>query len=145
VALLYPELYKELVKGRTFSFKTFFTWLLISIYQGGTIMLLAIWLFESQFIHIVPITFTALILNELLMVALQVNTWHVYMIIGEFLSLAFYFCSLKFLPEDFDINFATSPKFMWKVSLITFVSFAPLFILNLLKRFINPPNYTKLS
>ncbi|KAG8887160.1 putative aminophospholipid-translocase [Tulasnella sp. 332] len=34
VALLYPELYKELTKGRSLSFKTFFTWLMISLYQG---------------------------------------------------------------------------------------------------------------
>ncbi|KAG8982899.1 putative aminophospholipid-translocase, partial [Tulasnella sp. 427] len=33
VALLYPELYKELTKGRSLSFKTFFTWLMISLYQ----------------------------------------------------------------------------------------------------------------
>ena len=108
-------------------------------------MLMAIWLFESDFIHIVSITFTALICNELLMVGLQVNTWHYLMICAEFLSVTIYLLSLKFLPEDFDIVFATSPKFIWKVSLITFVSFAPLFVINLLKRFINPPNYTKLT
>jgi len=51
LALLYPELYKELTKvrhpslilcnvtpirlqGRALSFKTFFTWLTISVYQG---------------------------------------------------------------------------------------------------------------
>ena len=52
LALLYPELYKELVKvsccfvlreiiadillqqGRVLSYKTFFMWLMISIYQG---------------------------------------------------------------------------------------------------------------
>lgn len=33
-ALTYPELYKELSKGRSLSFKTFFIWVLISIYQG---------------------------------------------------------------------------------------------------------------
>lgn len=34
VALLYPELYKELTKGRALSYKTFFEWLMISLYQG---------------------------------------------------------------------------------------------------------------
>lgn len=33
-ALTYPELYKELSKGRSLSYKTFFMWVLISIYQG---------------------------------------------------------------------------------------------------------------
>lgn len=34
LALTYPELYKELSKGRSLSYKTFFIWVLISIYQG---------------------------------------------------------------------------------------------------------------
>lgn len=33
-ALTYPELYKELGKGRSLSYKTFCIWILISIYQG---------------------------------------------------------------------------------------------------------------
>lgn len=36
LALTYPELYKELSKGRSLSYKTFFIWVLISIYQGKT-------------------------------------------------------------------------------------------------------------
>ena len=34
IALTYPELYRDLAKGRSLSYKTFFTWCLISIYQG---------------------------------------------------------------------------------------------------------------
>ena len=34
IALTYPELYKELTKGRSLSYKTFFLWVAISIYQG---------------------------------------------------------------------------------------------------------------
>ncbi|XP_039695312.1 putative phospholipid-transporting ATPase IIB isoform X5 [Pteropus medius] len=34
VAMLYPELYKDLTKGRSLSFKTFLVWVLISVYQG---------------------------------------------------------------------------------------------------------------
>lgn len=43
---------------------------------GGAIMVLSILLFEEEFIHIVAISFTALIFNELLMVALEINTWY---------------------------------------------------------------------
>lgn len=115
LALLYPELYKELTKvgssknapasllkisllqGRQLSYKTFFTWLLISVYQGlfdlvmhshrsliecppgGAIMLMSLVLFENEFLNIVSISFTALILNELIMVALEITTWSVYL------------------------------------------------------------------
>ena len=40
-------------------------------------MIMSIVLFEDEFINIVSISFTALILNELLMVALEINTWYV--------------------------------------------------------------------
>lgn len=41
IALTYPELYKELSKGRSLSYKTFFMWILISIYQGKYFQALA--------------------------------------------------------------------------------------------------------
>ncbi|KAG5437433.1 hypothetical protein PCANB_000864 [Pneumocystis canis] len=34
LTFLYPELYKELTKGKTLNYKTFFIWVFISIYQG---------------------------------------------------------------------------------------------------------------
>ena len=34
-------------------------------------------LFENEFLNIVAISFTALILNELIMVALEITTWSV--------------------------------------------------------------------
>lgn len=37
IAMTYPELYKELAKGRSLTYKTFFLWVLISIYQGNII------------------------------------------------------------------------------------------------------------
>lgn len=37
VALRYPELYKDLAKGRSLSYKTFFMWVLISIVQGESL------------------------------------------------------------------------------------------------------------
>lgn len=59
----------------------------------------ALLLFESEFVHIVAISFTSLILTELLMVALTIQTWHWLMIVGELLSLACYVASLVFLHE----------------------------------------------
>ena len=144
-AMMYPELYKELLKGRIMNMRTFFTWILVSIYQGGMIMLMAIWLFESEFIHIRAITFTALLLNELLMIALQINTWHYIMIFSEIASIIIYIISVWALPESFDPMFVTSGTFFWKVTCITLVSFFPLFLLKLFRRLTSPPNYTKLS
>jgi len=144
IAMMYPELYKDLTKGRSMSYKTFFWWLIISLYQGGAIMLLALWLFDSEFVNIVSISFTALIFNELLMVALSINTWHIFMVYAEIFSLVVYFLSMLIIETDFDLTFIFTFKFMWKVLAITAVSSLPLYFVKLLGRVYNPPSYTKL-
>ena len=64
-------------------------------------MILSIILFEEEFIHIVSISFTALILNELLMVALEINTWHRVMVISEIVTVLIYIGSMWLLPTYF--------------------------------------------
>uniref|UniRef100_A0A673BAP7 Phospholipid-transporting ATPase n=1 Tax=Sphaeramia orbicularis TaxID=375764 RepID=A0A673BAP7_9TELE len=145
VAMLYPELYKDLLKGRPLSFKTFLIWVLISIYQGSIIMYGALLLFDSEFVHIVAISFTSLILTELLMVALTIQTWHWLIIVAELLSLACYIASLVFLHEFIDVYFITTVSFLWKVTVITLVSCLPLYILKYLRRRFSPPSYSKLT
>ncbi|KAG9474676.1 hypothetical protein GDO78_004796 [Eleutherodactylus coqui] len=145
VAMLYPELYKDLLKGRPLSYKTFLIWVLISIYQGSIIMYGALLLFESEFVHIVAISFTSLILTELLMVALTIQTWHWLMIVAELLSLSCYIASLVFLHEFIDVYFITTVSFLWKVTVITLVSCLPLYVLKYLRRKFSPPSYSKLT
>ncbi|KAK0175080.1 hypothetical protein PV327_008862 [Microctonus hyperodae] len=145
VAIRYPELYKELSKGRSLSYKTFFMWVLISIYQGGVIMYGALVMFEDEFIHIVAISFSALVLTELIMVALTIRTWHHIMVLAELISLALYLLSLFVLRDYFDADFITTTDFLWKVLVITLISCLPLYILKFLRKKFSPPSYTKLS
>jgi phospholipid-translocating ATPase len=145
VAMTYVELYRDLTKGRELTFKTFFKCMMVSVYQGGAIMMLAIILFEKDFIHIVSITFTALILNELLMIALEITTWHYVMGVAEIASFLIYVASVRLLKEYFDSRFTTSLTFFWKVALITLVSFLPLYLISLIKHMLAPTSATKLS
>ncbi|KAG8970079.1 putative aminophospholipid-translocase [Tulasnella sp. 425] len=145
VALLYPELYKELTKGRSLSFKTFFTWLMISLYQGGAIMIMSLVLFENEFLNIVAISFTALIVNELIMVALEITTWHIYMIAAEIVTLFLYMVSMAFLPEYFDLSFVITTRFAWKVALIVAISSFPLYLIKFARSRLRPATYTKLA
>jgi len=144
-ALTFPELYKDLSKGRSLTYKTFFIWCLISIYQGGVIMFGALLLFRDEFIHVVSISFTALILTELIMVALTIRTWHWLMVLAEFLSLAIYILSLIILKDFFDPEFLQTSEFIWKTIVITAVSCIPLYIIKFLRKRFNPPSYQKLS
>lgn len=68
---------------------------------GGVIMYGALLLFVDEFIHVVAISFTALVLTELIMVALTVRTWHYLIILAEILSLGFYVLSLIILRDSF--------------------------------------------
>lgn len=70
-------------------------------FSGGIIIYGALWLFDEDFVHVVSITFTSLILTELLMVALAVRTWHYLMVIAEAFSLAIYLVSLAVLRNYF--------------------------------------------
>ncbi|XP_012936830.1 probable phospholipid-transporting ATPase IIB isoform X3 [Aplysia californica] len=145
IAITYPELYKDLTKGRSLSFKTFFLWVLISLYQGGIIMYGALLLFEAEFIHVVSITFTSLILTELLMVGLTVRTWHYLMVLAQLLSLAIYIVSLAVLKDYFDNQFLRTWDFVWKVLVITSISCIPLYVLKYLRKKFSPPVYSKLT
>ena len=64
-------------------------------------MLGAILLFEDEFVHVVAISFTALILTELLMVALAIRTWHWLMVAAEFVSLFTYAISVVVMQSIF--------------------------------------------
>ena len=71
----FPEIYKELQKGRLMNFKAFTVMVLISLFQAGVIMCGSLFAFDSGsdlFLNIVTITFSALILSELLNVYLEV-------------------------------------------------------------------------
>lgn len=43
-------------------------------------MMMSLFLFENEFLNVVAISFTALIFNELIMVALEISTWSVILI-----------------------------------------------------------------
>lgn len=101
-------------------------------------------LFDQDFNHIVAITFTALVLTELLMVGLTVRSWHILMIIAMLLSLICYVASLVVLKDYFDTEFIHSLEFGWKVTSITLVSCLPLYILKCIRIKFSPPNYAKL-
>jgi phospholipid-translocating ATPase len=47
-------------------------------------MILALWLFNDMIIYIVTITFTALMANELILIALEIDTWYGVIYLGTF-------------------------------------------------------------
>ncbi|KAI0282655.1 hypothetical protein BC826DRAFT_974171 [Russula brevipes] len=127
LALSYPELYKELAKASTKVLPLVIAekeWGLVCLaFPGATIMIIALVLFENELLNIVAISFTAL--NELIMVALEITIWHVYMMILEVVTLGIYAFTMIFLPEYFDLSFFVSTRFGWKVAVIVASRIAP--------------------
>jgi len=107
-------------------------------------MLLSLWLFNERFTNIVSISFTALVLNELLMIAFEINTWHTYMVLSEVITLLVYLVSMSALKTYFDLSFIWTTEFVAKVLLITVVSCAPMFIVKFLRHRFAPPSHSKL-
>ena len=61
----------------------------------------ALLLFDTEFTHAVSISFTSLILTELIMVALTIRTWHWAMLLSEALSVAIYVVTLLIFQDYF--------------------------------------------
>uniref|UniRef100_A0A7S0J4T9 P-type ATPase C-terminal domain-containing protein n=1 Tax=Calcidiscus leptoporus TaxID=127549 RepID=A0A7S0J4T9_9EUKA len=150
-ALKFPELYRELQKRRSLSIKTFLTWVWKAIYQGGVIMFGGIVLFKGRFVHVVGITFTALVLVELIMVAVEVKRWHPLMLLAQVLTLLIYMAcivalsSADFIEATFDIHFMLSVHFAVRVAALTATSTVPIWFGKLCTQLLDPREAAKLA
>eukprot|EP00755_Sulcionema_specki_P009751 Sspe_Gene.44555::Locus_21865_Transcript_1_1_Confidence_1.000_Length_3924::g.44555::m.44555/K01530/E3.6.3.1; phospholipid-translocating ATPase len=142
--LEFPELYKELHKSRCLNLRTFLQWVFKAVYQGGAIMLMAMYLFESSFVRIVSITFTALILTELVTVWFEMHkiTWP--FVVAEVLSVGTYVISF-FVLDAFDLQYIGQSQFWWKVFVITALACAPVIAGKYFTRRCCEPSYSKLN
>jgi phospholipid-translocating ATPase len=99
-ALEYSPLYKTLQKGRSLNLKTFFIWLWMAIFQGGVIIFGAIIFFPDSFANMTTITFSALVLIELLNIhmVLRLLTWK--MIAVQYATILSYMLSMAFFSQE---------------------------------------------
>ena len=102
---LYPELYRELTSGRSLSYRTFFVWVFVSIYQGCLIQGLSQVLTAVDGSRMIAVSYTVLVLNELLMVAIEITTWHWVMVVSIVGTFLFFVGSVPFLGGYFDLSF----------------------------------------
>ncbi|EXJ79629.1 phospholipid-translocating ATPase [Capronia epimyces CBS 606.96] len=146
VANLYPELYKELKSGKSLSYKTFFTWVLVSVYQGIIIQgLTQLLVGEVDGPRMLSVSFTVLVLNELIMVAVAVTTWHPIMIACILGTAAVYAASVPFLGGYFDLAYVASWSWVWRVIAVGAISLVPVWGGKVIRRMWKPPNYRKVQ
>lgn len=145
---LYPELYRELTLGKSLSYKSFFMWVLISLYQGSVIQLLSQkfhGIEQKTFLIMVALLFSALIYNELIMVGLQINKWNRVMMLTIIITAMIYVGSIPFLGDYFDLDYVTSFDYIWQSVVILVVSLLPVWISLAISRRLRPPTYAKVQ
>lgn len=146
LANLYPELYAELKTGRSLSYTSFSTWLAVSIYQGTIIQGLSQLLVNStDGPRMLSVSFTVLVLNELIMVAVSVTTWHWIMAVCILGTFAVYIASIPFLDRYFDLSYIVTLAWLWRVVLVAGVSLVPVWSGKLIRRAWRPPSYRKVQ
>ena len=145
LANLYPELYKELTTGKSLSYRTFFVWVAISIYQGAIIQGCSQILVDRDSPRMVSVSFTVLVINELIMVAFEIVTWHWIMYVSILGTALIYVGSIPFLGGYFDLQYMWSLAFAWRVAAISALSLIPPYCIKLLRRTLKPPNYRKVQ
>ena len=145
LANLYPELYKELTTGRSLSYRTFFVWVAVSIYQGGIIQGLSQILVNLDSNRMVSVSFTVLVINELIMVAFEIVTWHWIIAVSIVGTATIYVGSVPFLGGYFDLGYVWSWGFVWRVAAISAISLIPPYCIKVLRRTLKPPSYRKVQ
>jgi phospholipid-translocating ATPase len=162
LANLYPELYKELTSGKSLSYRTFFVWVAISVYQGVIIQggaQLLVPRFHSSapttshpttetgdtgpFSRMVLLSYSALVVNELIMVAASITTWHPAMYASILATAGIYFATLPFLGDYFDLHWMLDVGFWWRFGAICAASLVPVWGGKVLKTYVRPPSYRK--
>ncbi|KAK4467071.1 hypothetical protein QBC42DRAFT_335184 [Cladorrhinum samala] len=145
LANLYPELYKELTSGRSLSYRTFFVWVFVSIYQGCLIQGLSQLLTEVDSPRMVAVSYTVLVVNELMMVAIEITTWHWVMVVSIVGTFLMFVVSVPFLDEYFDLPFLLTLGFYWRVAAILAMSLIPTYAAKVIQRTMKPPSYRKVQ
>lgn len=93
--------------------------------------------------RMLAVSYTSLILNELLMVAVSITSWH-WMMAGSIVFTGLlYGASVPFLGDYFDLGFVWSWGFAWRVAAILGASIVPTYVFKVVGRTIRPPSYRK--
>lgn len=142
-ALKFPPLYKTLQLGRSLCLKTFLIWMWKSIFQGCLIMLGTVIFFNESQTNIVTITFTALIITELLNVYSELHKVKKEQIVSSVITFLMYILSIALMRSYFNTSYLTFTFFV-KVFLITLASWMPLHFFKILKTKIDPDEHQKI-
>lgn len=129
-------------KGDKINLKNFLVIVWRSLFQASIIFLLSLLFFNKTFLNIVTITFTTLILIELLNIYSNIRNWHRVIAIALISSLFIYFVCLFALADLFFLS-SLSFKDFFHIFVIALCAWAPFQIFQILQRNIMPSQIDK--
>lgn len=107
-------------------------WLCKSIYQAFVIITMAVLLFDSPMINLVTITYTALIMTQILNVVSEITKMNWIVAASCIGSLFIYLLCLVLFPEMLDVATVLDGQFVYAVTITVLVAWLPLYLLNYL-------------
>ena len=108
------------------------------------IILFAILFFNDSYVNIVTITFTALILIELLNVYTQINNMNMQMMLIMLATAVTYFMSISLLKSYFETSYMNEVFFV-KVGTIALITWLPIQLIYLVVEWMDPSENQKLK
>jgi len=90
---MYPDLYKTFQKG-SLNLKSLLSMVFVSLYQACVILLMTVTLFNEPYMNIVTISFTSLILVEVINVLMETKSIKLVMVFACLTTLVFYIVSI---------------------------------------------------
>ncbi|OAG29572.1 phospholipid-translocating ATPase [Nematocida displodere] len=144
IARKFPELYIDIANGSVLNTGTFSTWMFFACFQGIVIMVLTLFFFEKMLIQIVSITFSCLVLNELLMIFLCVSKVHKTMIVGQSISVLMYLLSFRVLSDELQLP-SDKARFLTQIVFVNIIAIIPAVIQWVWKLWMSPPSYMKIQ
>ena len=104
---------------------------MIALFQGSFIFLISLTYFYESEANLVLITFSALILIELLNVYTMINFLKLYMLLGTAVTLASYIISIYLLNGYFEVTYITW-QFTYQILLVALGAWLPVHLLKIL-------------
>lgn len=106
-------------------------------------MLLAFALFEESFTTIVTITFTSLILSELLNINTALTSMNKVVCVSQVLTLVVYFLSIVLLRQQIDVS-KIDAAFVRNVVIVVLLSWGPIHLTKILRVRFDPTENEKI-
>lgn len=106
-------------------------------------MFLGFWLFEESVVQIVTITFTSLIILELLNIYTELTSFNLIVFISQILTFIIYILSIVFLKDQIDVA-AIDVTFLERVGIIVLVAWGPIQIMKFVRKRLDPTENEKI-